>query len=78
MPDVISQLEQILRDVSGAAGALDPEADLVGRRIIKSVMLLEIISQIEETWDLEVTAQDVYAGHFVSLRSMAAFIEARA
>jgi acyl carrier protein len=78
MPDVISQLEQIVRDVSGAASELDPEADLVGRRIIKSVMLLEIISQIEETWELEVTAQDVYAGHFVSLRSMAEFLKNRA
>ncbi len=78
MPDVISQLEQIVRDVSGTDAALDPDADLVGRRLIKSVMLLEIISQIEEVYDLEVTAQDVYAGHFVSLRAMAAFIRGRA
>jgi acyl carrier protein len=78
MPDVISQLEQIVRDVSGVASDLDPEADLVGRRLIKSVMLLEIISQIEEVWEIEVTAQDVYAGHFVSMRAMADFIQSRA
>jgi len=77
MPDVISQLEQIVRDVSGTEAALDPDVDLVGRRLIKSVMLLEIISQIEELYDLEVTAQDVYAGHFVSLNAMAAFIRSR-
>jgi len=77
MPDVISQLEQIVRDVSGTTAVLDPEADLVGRRIIKSVMLLEIIATIEELYDFEVTAQDVYAGHFVSLASMAKFIHGR-
>ncbi len=77
MPDVISTLEQFVRDVSGHAGVIDPDADLVARRIIKSVMLLEIISLVEEEFDFEVTAQDVYAGHFVSINSMARFIQSR-
>jgi acyl carrier protein len=78
MPDIILTLEQFVRDVSGYAGAIDPDADLVARRIIKSVMLLEIISLVEEEFGLEVTAQDVYAGHFVSIHSMARFIQSHA
>lgn len=77
MPDVISTIEQFVRDVSGYMGAIDPNADLVARRIIKSVMLLEIISLVEEEFNIEVTAQDIYAGHFVSIHSMAQFLQSR-
>lgn len=77
MPDIISTLEQFVRDVSGYMGAIDRDADLVARRIIKSVMLLEIISLVEEEFNIEVTAQDIYAGHFVSIHSMAQFLQSR-
>lgn len=74
MPSHIAALEEIVRDVSGYEEDIDPKWDLVAKRIIKSVMLLEIIAIIEEDFDLEVTAQDVYEGHFTSLKAMDKFL----
>jgi len=77
MPSIKEQLEEIVRDVSGHEDSIDEEWDLVGKRIIKSVMLLEIIATIEEDFDLEVTAQDVFEGHFTSLKTMKKFIKSK-
>ncbi|MBU1241140.1 hypothetical protein KKF84_03165 [Myxococcota bacterium] len=77
MPSIKEQIEEIVRDVSGHEDPLEEEWDLVGKRIIKSVMLLEIIATIEEDFDVDVTAQDVYEGHFVSLKSMKKFIKSK-
>ncbi|MBN2725338.1 MAG: acyl carrier protein [Deltaproteobacteria bacterium] len=77
MSEIKEEIQNIIIDVSGFEGQIDPETDLVGKRIIKSVMLLEIISIIEEDYDLEVTAQDVYDGHFKSLNSMVAFVQSK-
>ncbi len=75
MPSHLFQLEEIVRDVSGVEGEIDPTWDLVAQRVIKSVMLLEIIATIEEEFEVDVTAQDVYEGHFASLRAMDAFLK---
>jgi acyl carrier protein len=75
MPSVENQVEEIIRDVSGFEDKIDKEWDLVSKKIIKSVMLLEIISIIEEDFDLDVTAQDIYDGHFVSIKSIKKFIK---
>ena len=75
MPSVMEQLEEIVRDVSGYEDPIDADWDLVEKRIIKSVMLLEIIAIIEEDFDIEVTAQDLYEGHFATLKAMKKFLK---
>ncbi|MDA3863401.1 MAG: phosphopantetheine-binding protein [Deltaproteobacteria bacterium] len=72
--ELMEEIEDIIRDVSGYEDDLEPEWDLIENRIIKSVMLLEIISEIEDEYDLDVTPQDVYDGHFASLKAMVKFV----
>ena len=72
--ELMEEIEDIIRDVSGYEDDFEPEWDLVENRIIKSVMLLEIISEIEDEYDLDVTPQDVYDGHFASLKAMVSFV----
>ncbi|MBU1221493.1 hypothetical protein KKF34_04845 [Myxococcota bacterium] len=77
MEELLKNIENTVLDVSGYSGDLDYSWDLVAKRIIKSVMLLEIISIIEEEYDIEVTAQHVFDGHFASINSIAGFVNSQ-
>jgi acyl carrier protein len=74
MNEYLDRISEIIVDISGYEDEIKSEWDLVKKRIIKSVMLLEIISEIEEDYDIDVTPQDVYDGHFISINSMASYV----
>ena len=54
---------------------IDPDEDLLAEGIIDSMILLKLVSFIEETFSVKVLDEDVTHENFRSFKSIEAFIE---
>jgi acyl carrier protein len=78
--DVIGEIrtfivEEVLWDSGG--GTLDDDAPLLSG-VLDSFGLRSLVSFIDERFGIEVTNDDLVPEHFNSVRTIAAFVEARA
>ena len=67
----------LLTDIAADLGrqALDPDEDLLDRRIIDSLGILKLVTFIEEAEDIQVNDEDIIPENFQSLNSLVRFVE---
>jgi len=51
--------------------------DAVAAGVIKSMNLLDLITQLEDSYGVAVSQKDIHAGHFRSIEAMASFVAVR-
>jgi acyl carrier protein len=74
---ILQQLEEPLAEAGWAADAVSDDFDLHGHGIIDSFGLIELISAIEQRFDLEVDFEDLDPEGLTVLGPLSRFIEAQ-
>ena len=78
--DIVPKLKDFLAlektaDTNKDISAIEPDEDLLADGIIDSMVLLKLVSFIEETFGVKVFDEDVTRENFGSFRAMQQFIE---
>ena len=78
--DIVPKLKHFLAlektaDTNKDISAIEPDEDLLADGIIDSMVLLKLVSFIEETFAVKVFDEDVTRENFGSFRAMQQFIE---
>ena len=78
--DIVPKLKHFLAlektgDTNTDISAIEPDEDLLADGIIDSMVLLKLVSFIEETFAVKVFDEDVTRENFGSFRAMQQFIE---
>lgn len=76
-PELEDEIVALIREVTGYDGAIAPDAALLERRIVKSLELLSLVSEVEDRFGISVGVTDVTEGAFGSVARIAALIRAQ-
>lgn len=64
----------ILKDVNPAKG-LENVTDIIGGGHVDSFELMSLVSKLNESFEIEITLDDLTPGNFMSVESIAAMVE---
>ena len=77
MRDELEVLSEYIRSESGYKGNLDPEADLLGAKILDSFSVVQLVMFIQERFDVEFEAEDLTRDNLATLSNIVALIDKR-
>lgn len=77
MRDEIRLLGDYIRQESGYAGALDPDADLIDENILDSFSIVQLAVFIQEQFGVELEPEDFARAHLATLSGIVALIDRR-
>ncbi len=75
-----SQLRQYIQETlleNGAPHAVQDDENLLGSGLVDSVGMMSLVLFIEETFGVAVPPEDVTIEHFLSIDTIATYLEAR-
>lgn len=67
----------LIFDVAADLGkqSLDPDEDLLEQRVIDSLGIMKLVSFLEDSWNIQITDEDIVPENFQTLTTIADFID---
>jgi acyl carrier protein len=75
---VAAQIEEFIREIAPDAGPIDSGVDLVEEEVIDSLGIVQLISLLEERYNITISDEELDPENFRSVDRIAAFVEAKA
>jgi len=75
---VATDIEEFIREIAPDAGPVDSGVDLVEEEVIDSLGIVQLISLLEEKYNITISDDELDPDNFRSVERIATFVEAKA
>ena len=74
MEEITKKIMEMMAELQPYA-EVDETTDLLGEDVLDSVSVLALVQELEETFDIEIMAEEITAHNFKDVRSIASMIK---